>query len=71
MVGFIEVCPIDRDNRSGTLGRVALSEAERGARLGEALVREAVRIGFAELRLRRIGLVVFEFNAAAIGATSR
>lgn len=67
MIGYIELCSIDRNNRSAMLGRVIVGpEALRGQGIGSRMIREVVRIGFEELGLHRIGLVVFDFNAGAI-----
>lgn len=72
MVGYIEFCSIERENRSGMLGRVIVgAEKRRGQGVGTWMVREATRIGFEELGLHRISLVVFDFNHAAIACYRR
>jgi RimJ/RimL family protein N-acetyltransferase len=67
MAGFVELCNIDRENRSATVGRVIIgAERLRGRGAGSWMVGEVVRIGFEDLGLHRIALVVFDFNTAAI-----
>jgi RimJ/RimL family protein N-acetyltransferase len=67
VVGHIELGQIDLHNRSATLSRVLVGEsAARGKSLGTQMVRQALEVGFGELGLHRISLLVFDFNAAAI-----
>lgn len=66
-VGHISLGSIDRDNRSGRVGKVLLGDASvRGQGIGELMMRAIVRIGFEELNLHRISLGVFDFNRSAI-----
>ena len=63
-VGHIELARIDRRNRSATLSRVLIGEAgRRGQGAGLEMVRRVVQVGFEQLRLHRIDLVVFDFNS--------
>lgn len=72
MVGYLELCSIDRVNRSAVLGRVIVGPLDRrGTGVGTQMVREATRIGFEELGLHRLSLVVFDFNQAAIACYER
>jgi RimJ/RimL family protein N-acetyltransferase len=71
VVGHIELSRIDRRNRAASLTRVLVFAAQRGRGLGSRLVQAALRVGFDELRLHRIELVVFDFNQAAVAAYRR
>ena len=71
-VGHIELARIDRRNRSATLSRVLIGEAgRRGQGAGLEMVRRVVQVGFEQLRLHRIDLVVFDFNRSAIACYER
>ena len=71
-VGHIELARIDRRNRSATVSRVLVGDpSRRGRGAGLRIVREILRIGFAELDLHRIDLVVFDFNTSAIACYER
>jgi len=48
------------------VGPVIVAPELRGRGIGPAMMREILRIGFDELRLHRIELVVFDFNKPAI-----
>jgi len=63
-VGHIELNEID--GYSARLCRAFINPSLRGRGFGRAMVRRAVRIGFADLGLRRIDLGVYDFNTAAI-----
>ncbi|MFS0837212.1 GNAT family N-acetyltransferase [Paenibacillus sp. 1P03SA] len=66
-VGHISIGNIDRHNRSARIGKVLVGHtASRGRGTGQAMIREALRIGFGELRLHKMTLGVFDFNEAAI-----
>ncbi len=71
VVGHIELGAIDYGNRTASLCRVFVSPSCRGKGLCLPMVREALRIGFEELALRRIDLRVFSFNTAAINCYRR
>lgn len=67
MVGYVELANIDRRNRSAVLSRVLVGPSHlRGRGIGAQMVREVLRIGFEELSLHRIDLLVFDFNRRAI-----
>jgi RimJ/RimL family protein N-acetyltransferase len=67
VVGHVELLGIDRQNRSAYLGRVLVGPPNlRGRGLGRRMVQRALRVAFEELRLHRVELVVFDFNASAI-----
>ena len=71
-VGHIELARIDRRNRSATLSRVLIGEiGRRGQGAGLEMVRRVLRVGFEQLRLHRIDLVVFDFNRSAIACYER
>jgi len=57
---------LDRDNRSGRIGKVLLGTNYQGKGYGEQMIREALRIGFDDYHLHRISLGVFDFNHSAI-----
>jgi RimJ/RimL family protein N-acetyltransferase len=58
-------------HRSGQIGRVLIAPPHRGRGLGSALMGELVTYSFDELRLHRLQLGVYTFNAAAIAAYER
>lgn len=71
-IGHIELARIDRRNRSATLARVLVGESsQRGRGVGLQMVRDILRIGFDQVGLHRIDLVVFDFNASAIACYER
>lgn len=65
-VGHITIGRIERDNRSGRVGRVLLSPSARGKGIGTEMMKCVLRVGFEELRLHRISLGVFDFNHSAV-----
>ncbi len=66
-VGHIELNDIDVRNRSARVARVLVGEAGlRRKGVGTQMLREVLRIGFCELGLHRIELLVFAFNHPAI-----
>ena len=70
-VGHIELARIDRRNRSASVARVLVFAERRGQGYGSALLTQALRVGFDELGLHRIELVVFDFNRPAVAAYQR
>lgn len=71
-VGHIELNNIDVRNRSARVARVLVGEAPlRRKGIGTQMLREVLRIGFDELRLHRIELLVFAFNRPAIACYER
>lgn len=67
-IGHISLAGIDRDNGNARLARVILDPMYRGRGFGRRMLGEAMRIGFEGLRLHRLSLGVFDFNAPAISA---
>lgn len=63
-VGHIELNDID--THSARICRVLVDPARRGRGIGSIMVRHVLRLAFDELRLHRVDLFVFDFNAAAI-----
>ncbi|OYD07284.1 GNAT family N-acetyltransferase [Paludifilum halophilum] len=66
MVGHIELDRIDRRQRSAVIARVLVDPERRGEGIGTAMLRAAVRTGFAEWGMHRLELRVFDFNHSAI-----
>jgi RimJ/RimL family protein N-acetyltransferase len=67
VVGHISLGGIDRENRSGRIGKVLVgSPSGRGKGIGQEMIKAILKIGFEELKLHRISLGVFDFNEAAI-----
>ncbi|MBY9082080.1 GNAT family N-acetyltransferase [Paenibacillus sp. HN-1] len=66
IIGHISLAGIDRDNGHGRIGRVVLAPDSRGQGYGRRMMAEAMRIGFEGLKLHRLALGVFDFNASAI-----
>jgi RimJ/RimL family protein N-acetyltransferase len=64
--GHIELGAIDHVNRTCSICRVLVAPSYRGKGLSQPMVREALRIGFEDMDLRRIELKVYSFNSAAI-----
>ncbi len=66
-IGHISLGGIDRNNKSGRIGKVLVgSSPARGRGIGQEIVRAILKIGFGELKLHRISLRVFDFNQTAI-----
>ena len=66
VVGHIELDAIDRRNRSARMSRVLIAHGLRGRGAGRVMVQALLELGFGELGLHRIDLVVFDFNLPAI-----
>ncbi len=67
VLGHIELTNIDVRNRSARVARVLVGEAAlRRKGIGTQMLRQVLRIGFDELGLHRIELLVFAFNRPAI-----
>jgi RimJ/RimL family protein N-acetyltransferase len=67
VIGHISIGGIDRENRSGRIGKVLVGKSlERGNGIGQQMIKAILRIGFEELKLHRISLGVFDFNEAGI-----
>ncbi len=70
-VGHAELNAIERTHRTATLSRVMVRPGLRGRGIGTAMVRAALAVAFDELRLHRVDLFVFDFNAGAIACYER
>jgi RimJ/RimL family protein N-acetyltransferase len=67
VIGHIELNGIDLRNKMATICRVLVGEpSERRKGTGLQMVRKVLEIGFDELGLHRIDLLVFDFNRVAI-----
>ncbi|OGP78501.1 MAG: hypothetical protein A2V86_15630 [Deltaproteobacteria bacterium RBG_16_49_23] len=67
VIGHIELNNIDLRNKAATVCRVLVGEpSERRKGSGLQMVRKILEIGFDQLGLHRMDLVVFDFNQAAI-----
>jgi RimJ/RimL family protein N-acetyltransferase len=62
-IGFSRIWP---KTNAAHLGPVIVDPGLRGQGVGLQMVREILQLGFEQLRLHRIELVVFDFNSAAI-----
>jgi RimJ/RimL family protein N-acetyltransferase len=69
--GHVELGAIDSEQQTATLCRVFVAPEFRNQGLSLPMVREALRIGFSEMMLRRIGLRVYSFNTPAIRCYER
>ncbi|WP_088036416.1 GNAT family N-acetyltransferase [Evansella clarkii] len=67
VIGHISLGNIDRKNMSARVGKVLVGDENvRGKGIGERLMKEILKIAFDELKLHRVSLGVFDFNAPAI-----
>lgn len=67
VVGHISIGGIDRENRTGRIGKVLVGDTlVRGRGIGRQMMEEILKIGFEKLKLHRISLGVFDFNVAGI-----
>lgn len=66
MVGTIELCNIDREDRTAHAGKFLIDESQRGKGLGKLILRELVKICFDEMGLSTVTLNVYDFNVGAI-----
>jgi RimJ/RimL family protein N-acetyltransferase len=67
VVGHIELNNINYLHKFATVSRVLVGDpSSRGKGVGEQMMQRVMRIGFEELELHRLELVVFDFNEAAI-----
>ncbi|SDX03566.1 Protein N-acetyltransferase, RimJ/RimL family [Marininema mesophilum] len=71
MIGHIELNNIDMENRLARLSRVLINPQIKGRGIGTDMVREVVRMGFKEIGLHRIDLLVFNNNLSAISCYKR
>ena len=66
ILGYCELAQYNPRWGLAILSRVLIAPGRRHEGLGRRMVSQAVRFGFEELGLHRIGLSVFDFNRAAI-----
>lgn len=67
MIGTVELDVRDPINMNARVGRFLIGEEScRGKGIGKQALKEIVRIGFEELKLKKITLGVFDFNTRAI-----
>lgn len=71
VVGHIELNNIDPHTRRGCICRVMVAPEMRGHGYGQHMLQEMLRYSFTKLKLRRVDLYVFDFNAAAIACYQR
>jgi RimJ/RimL family protein N-acetyltransferase len=72
VVGHIELNNIDPLNRSASICRVLVGDPFlRGRGVGTQMMKKVLEIGFDQLKLHRIDLVVFDFNNVAIRCYER
>lgn len=65
-VGHISIGGISWKNRSARISRVFLAESERGKGYCAGMIMAALKVGFDELGLHRIGLGLYDNNPAAL-----
>lgn len=66
-IGHISIGAIDREHRSGRIGKVLLGDsASRGKGYGEQMLLAILKVGFEDLKLQRITLGVFDYNISAL-----
>ena len=65
LFGHVEL-RMDKNNNSGRVGKVIISEEYRNKGYGTQLIKEILKVGFVKYSLHRIDLVVFDFNKSAI-----
>jgi RimJ/RimL family protein N-acetyltransferase len=67
VIGHAELNNIDNRNRNARICRVLIGDIKnRNKGFGKEIINELVQIGFADLKLHRIDLGVFEFNVQAM-----
>jgi RimJ/RimL family protein N-acetyltransferase len=71
LVGYCELSDHRRASNSAMLSRVIVAPRRRGNGYGTLMIQEALRLGFVEFGVNRIGLGVFDFNEAAIKCYER
>ena len=66
-LGHISINKIDQKNKSARIGKVLVGNKNfRGQGIGEAMMKEILKISFGKLQLHRVDLGVFDFNTSAI-----
>jgi RimJ/RimL family protein N-acetyltransferase len=71
VVGHIELAGLDHVRGSGVLARVLVAPSARGQGIGEAMLREALRTAFEELRVGLLLLRVYAHNEGALALYRR
>lgn len=72
VIGHIELDDLDWGNKSGRLCRVLVGDPSlRGKGIGVQMTRKILEVGFNQLGLHRIDLVVFDFNEEALRCYER
>lgn len=66
VVGMAEMNAVDRTNGTGTLCRIYVDKKSRGKGIAEDMIKQVLKFGFEELKLRRIDLRVYSLNTPAI-----
>ena len=66
--GHIELARIDRRNLCATVARVLVYARRRGQGIGREMLTHVLQVGFGELGLHRVELLVFDFNRPGIRA---
>ncbi|PWU69429.1 GNAT family N-acetyltransferase [Gracilibacillus dipsosauri] len=67
VIGHISLGNIDRSNKSARVGKVLVGDKNvRGKGIGLQMMNEILKVAFDELKLHRVSLGVFDFNASAI-----
>ncbi len=65
-IGVIELNRVNLENGTATICRVLVAPGYRKQGYGVEMMKEVLRFGFDKLKLRRVELDVFSFNADAI-----
>lgn len=65
-IGMCELNLVDRINGTGTLCRIYVDKAHRGKGIAEDMLKQILKFGFVDLKLRRIDLRVYAFNTPAV-----
>jgi RimJ/RimL family protein N-acetyltransferase len=67
VIGHISLGNVDRNNKSARVGKVLVGDKNvRGRGIGQRMMTEILKVAFDELKLHRVSLGVFDFNASAI-----
>jgi RimJ/RimL family protein N-acetyltransferase len=66
-IGHAELNNIDKKNSNARISRILIADKDnRNKGFGKAIIKELIRIGFADLELHRLDLGVYDFNNQAI-----
>ena len=67
VIGHVELGNIDTHHRSARVGRMLVGHPDhRGKGCGAAILKRVLEVAFDDLRLHRVALGVYDFNAPAI-----